>query len=178
MRCAVEVASVRAEPREDAEQVTQALRGEPLQVEERRDGWAHVVTAYDYPGWIREAELCGDSPLELARTFLGAPYEWGGLSAHGIDCSGLVHLAYRLCGTLVPRDAWQQDEAGTEVEEPQPGDLVTYGEPVDHVAFWAGEGRILHATGREGVRAVVMEPEPAELLLRRRRVVRIAVSPL
>jgi hypothetical protein len=178
MRCAVEVASVRAEPREDAEQVTQALRGELLRVEERRDGWARVVTPYDYPGWIREAELCGGSPLELARTFLGVPYEWGGLSAAGIDCSGLVHLAYRLCGTVVPRDAWQQDEAGTEVEEPQPGDLVTYGEPVDHVAFWAGEGRILHATGREGVGAVVEEPEPAELSLRRGRVVRIPLSPL
>jgi gamma-D-glutamyl-L-lysine dipeptidyl-peptidase len=178
MRCAVEVASLRAEPRADAEQVTQALRGEPLAVEERRDGWARVRTAYGYPGWLREAELCADAPLDVARTFLGAPYEWGGLSAAGIDCSGLIHLAYRLCGTLVPRDAWQQDEAGTEVAEPQPGDLVTYGEPVDHVAFWAGEGRILHATGREGVRAVVEEPEPAELSPGRKRVVRLAVSPL
>ena len=38
MRCAVEVAPVRAEPRDDAEQVTQALHGEPLRVEERSRG--------------------------------------------------------------------------------------------------------------------------------------------
>ena len=54
MRCAVEVAALRAEPHEDAEQVTQALRGEPLHVEERRNGWARVLTAYHYPGWVRE----------------------------------------------------------------------------------------------------------------------------
>ena len=54
MRCAVDVAPVRAEPDDGAEQVTQALLGEPLRVEERRDGWARVVTAYDYPGWMRE----------------------------------------------------------------------------------------------------------------------------
>jgi gamma-D-glutamyl-L-lysine dipeptidyl-peptidase len=178
MRCGVEVAPLRAEPRDEAEQVTQALRGERLEVDEQRDGFTHVVTRYGYPGWIRAEHLCGEGPLELARTFLGTPYEWGGLGAAGLDCSGLVHLVYRLCGTLVPRDAWQQDAAGAEVAAPEPGDLVTYGDPVDHVAFWAGEGRILHATGRDGVRAVVEEPEPAELRSRRSRFVRLALSPL
>ncbi len=113
MRCGIDVAPLRAEPRDDAEQVTQALRGDPLEVEELRGGWARVRTAYDYPGWIREEHLVGDTPLELARTFLGTAYEWGGMSAAGIDCSGLVHMAFRLSGRVVPRDAWQQDEAGT-----------------------------------------------------------------
>jgi len=173
MRCGVEVAALRAEPRDDAEQVTQALRGETLAVEERRDGWVRVVTAYDYPGWVRVEQLCGDAPLDVARTFLGTPYEWGGLSAAGLDCSGLVQLAYRLCGRLVPRDSWQQDAAAAEVAEPEPGDLAVYGDPVDHVAFWLGGGRILHATGRVGARGVVEEPEPADLAARRRRFVRL-----
>ena len=173
MRCGVEVAAVRAEPSEDAEQVTQALRGEQLQVEERQDAWARVVTAYGYPGWVREDDLCDDDPLSLARTFLGAPYEWGGMTAAGIDCSGLVHIAYRLAGLQVPRDSWQQEEAGTPVEAPEPGDLVTYGvERADHVAFWLGEGRILHATAREAL-GVVEELEPEELWACRRKVVRL-----
>ena len=50
MRCAAEVAAVRAEPDDAAEQVTQVLRGEPVQVEERREAWARVRTAYGYPG--------------------------------------------------------------------------------------------------------------------------------
>src|ERR1051325_2574929 len=141
MRCGVDVEPLRAEPRAGAGQVTQALRGEPLEVEERQGGWARVRTAYGYPGWIREEALCGDDVLSLARSFRGTPYEWGGLSAAGLACSGLGHLAYRLAGRLVPRDAWQQERAGTEVgwEEARPGDLVTYGpERADHVAFWLG----------------------------------------
>jgi hypothetical protein len=173
------VAPIRAAPADDAEQVTQALRGEPLEVDERRDGWARVRTAYGYPGWMREETLCAGDPLSLARTFLGAPYEWGGLSAAGIDCSGLVHLAHRLAGVVVPRDSWQQEAAGEPVAagDERRGDLVTYGngEQADHVAFWLGEGRILHATARDGL-GVVEEPEPEELRARRRRVVRLCAA--
>ena len=60
----------------------------------------------------------------------------------------------------MPRDADQQEEAGVEVAEPAPGDLVTYGEPADHIAFWLGDGRILHSTGREDGIGVVEEAEP------------------
>jgi gamma-D-glutamyl-L-lysine dipeptidyl-peptidase len=175
VRCALEVASIRAQPRDDAEQVTQALRGDPLVVGDQQDGWAQVRTAYGYPGYIRTEALCGDDPLALARTFLGTPYEWGGLSAAGIDCSGLVHLAFRLAGVAVPRDSWQQEEAGEPVPagDELPGDVVTYGRGrADHVAFWLGRARILHATGRDGL-GVVEEDEPEELLGRRRKVVRL-----
>ena len=174
MRCGTELAPVRAEPRDEAQQVTQALRGEPLEVDVRRDGWASIRTAYGYAGWIREEALCGDDPLALARTFVGAPYEWGGLTAAGIDCSGLVHTAYRLAGRLVSRDSWQQEAAASEVTnaDSRPGDLITYGsaERADHVAFWLGDGRILHSRGGVGV---VEELEPAELRERRRRIVRL-----
>jgi cell wall-associated NlpC family hydrolase len=186
MRCGVEVTSVRAAPDDGAEQVTQALLGEPLLVEERRAGWARVVTAYDYPGWVREEVLADGAgelpapvdgePLAVAREYLGAPYLWGGLTSQGIDCSGLVHMAYRRLGRIVPRDADQQEDAGTEVEELRPGDLITYGEPgeaADHVAFWLGEGRILHSTGREDGIGVLEELEPAALRARRRKLVRL-----
>jgi gamma-D-glutamyl-L-lysine dipeptidyl-peptidase len=84
------------------------------------------------------------------------------MTERGIDCSGLVHMAYRRSGRLVPRDAHQQEEAATPVAEAdaRPGDLVCFGEPgkADHIAFWLGGGRILHATARPGVNAVVEEP--------------------
>ena len=176
VRCALEAAAIRSDPHEQAEQVTQALRGDRLETGERRDGWVRVTTTYGYAGWAREDALCGDDPLSLARTFLGAPYEWGGLSAVGIDCSGLVHLAHRFAGIAVPRDAWQQEEAGRPVApgEESTGDLVTYGDArADHVAFWLGAGVILHATARDGL-GVVEEPEPEELRSRRRLVVRFS----
>jgi cell wall-associated NlpC family hydrolase len=185
VRCAVEVAAVRAEPRDDAEQVTQMLEREQLQVGERRDGWARIETAYGYRGWLRveslddgEGELPagGPDPIEAARAYLGAPYEWGGLTARGIDCSGLVHIAYRASARLVPRDSWQQEAIGESVPagRERRGDLVTYGGAgrADHVAFWLDEGRILHATARDGL-GVVEEDEPAALRVRRRRIVRL-----
>jgi cell wall-associated NlpC family hydrolase len=189
--CAVDVAAVRREPRADAEQVTQLVRGENVEVEESRDGWSRIRTAYDYPGWVRIDTLAEENDpawlgpaqtgdvLEEARAYLGAPYEWGGMTERGIDCSGLVHMAHRRLGHLVPRDAHQQEDAAAPigVEELRPGDLVTYGEDTaTHIAFWVGEGRILHATGRDRVAAVVEEQEPPELTAIIRRYVRLRAS--
>jgi cell wall-associated NlpC family hydrolase len=176
--CSVDIAAVRAEPRDDAERVTELLRGEPVAVEGRRDGWARIKTAYDYFGWVHEEEIAGTGgdAVEQARRYLGTPYLWGGMTERGIDCSGLVHMAYRWLGRLVPRDADQQEAAGTSVAENElePGDLVTYGgqEAATHIAFWLGDGRILHATEREGVDGVVEEVEPDDLRVQRRRLIR------
>jgi cell wall-associated NlpC family hydrolase len=183
---------VRAEPSGEAEQVTQALRGEPLRVEEANGDWSRIVTAYDYPGWIRTDALGhvrGTVPrtwlpepgpdadaVEEARAYLDTPYEWGGMTKRGIDCSGLVHMAHRRTGRLIPRDADQQEEAGAPVREDElaRGDLITYGEEgvATHIVFWLGDGRILHSTQREGVNGVLEEPEPAQLSAIRRKIVR------
>ena len=180
------MAPLHAEPDASSEQVTQALRGEPLAVAERRDGWASVMTAYGYPGWVAADALTEEpagewlppvrdgDPVDEARAYLGTPYLWGGMTERGIDCSGLVHMAWRRLGRLVPRDADQQEEAAVAVAEPRYGDLVTYGrEATTHIAFWLGEGRILHAAGS---RFVVEEDEPEALREIRRGFVRLSPS--
>ena len=183
--CVREVASVHAEPDSESEQVTQALRGEPLTVREPRGDWVRIETAYGYAGWIAAADVAtappgpwlpepreGD-PVAEARAFAGSPYLWGGMSERGIDCSGLVHMAFRRLGRLVPRDASQQEHAGESVVQPSYGDLVTYGpgRVATHIAFWVGKGRILHA---ESERGVVEEPEPDTLRSMRRGFIRFA----
>jgi cell wall-associated NlpC family hydrolase len=84
------------------------------------------------------------------------------MTAAGIDCSGLIHMAFRRTGVLVPRDSWQQAQAGVEIAEKdlRPGDIVCY---EGHTAFWVAPGRILHASGRAGIACVLEEDEPDEL---------------
>ena len=172
---------MRAEPADAAEQVTQLLPGEPVTVHDQEGAWARIETEYAYPGWVRTTWLWaapegrwlpepGGRPLDEARRYLGAPYEWGGMAENGIDCSGLVHMAFRRCGILVPRDADQQEAAGRKVPEPAAGDLACYN---GHIALWLGEGRILHATGRAGVERVLEEEEPQALAQSRNGFVRL-----
>lgn len=90
--------------------------------------------------------------LRMALGFVGVPYVWGGCSGFGVDCSGLVHLAHRAAGLVVPRDAHDQASAGDPVPAPEaePGDLLFFakaGAEPHHVAFSCVGGRMLHSPG-------------------------------
>jgi cell wall-associated NlpC family hydrolase len=99
------------------------------------------------------------SPEDLvatARRFLGVPYLWGGMTVHGIDCSGFVSRVYFANGVLLPRDADQQFAAPSAlpVDRPdlRPGDLLFFGsdaKTVTHVGLYVGDGRFLNATTHE-----------------------------
>ena len=89
-----------------------------------------------------------------AMQFLNAPYLWGGRSLFGIDCSGLVQMAYKLKNIRLKRDASQQAEQGEAVaslEEAEPGDLAFFENEVGricHVGILIDRQKILHCSGR------------------------------
>jgi cell wall-associated NlpC family hydrolase len=94
--------------------------------------------------------------------FQGAPYEWGGVTPWGVDCSGLVQTAFAARGTSLPRDAALQVGcgAGVELDGTQPGDLLFFrgesGDRITHVAFVAEGDALIHSTVACG--GVLMEP--------------------
>ncbi len=96
------------------------------------------------------------TPREIvatARRFLGVPYLWGGMTARGIDCSGLASRVYHANGVTLPRDADLQFEDRNAVPVARAalrqGDLLFFGRDakhVSHVGLYAGAGWFINAT--------------------------------
>ena len=105
------------------------------------------------------------SLVRHARSFVGLDYLWAGASGFGLDCSGLTWLTYRVHGVRIPRDASAQATAGTAVGRPRRGDLLFFGDPVHHVAMfagrYAGRGRMVHAPGTGRSVEVIPTATPA-----------------
>ena len=216
------IAPLLAEPRADAEQVSQRLAGTELEVLEVRSLWFRVRGRDDYEGWVHAGFVRAVAAREIARRyagprvslgcvavtgdgrrrplplgafladdekvesgevvaprelrarfapdpaaaaltalerFEGAPYQWGGITPWGVDCSGLVQSAYGLHGFALPRDAWQQAETGVAVDAApdalRAGDLLFFSSREDrrvtHVGIALGGARMVHsAIGRGG----------------------------
>lgn len=93
---------------------------------------------------------------QFALSFLYAPYQWGGMSIFGIDCSGLSQLFYRFRGIPLPHAASQQAQMGKVVDFMQEvcaGDLAffadAFGEIV-HVGILLSSDKIIHASATGG----------------------------
>lgn len=92
--------------------------------------------------------------VESAIKLLNAPYRWGGKSIMGIDCSAFVQLCAKVAGFKLPRDASQQVEYGTSVNnisEAKSGDLAFFknkSNRIIHVGILLSNDKIIHASGK------------------------------
>lgn len=129
-----------------------------------------ILLPDDTAGQLAEGELVpvdrlrdrfpprGDSVIRTARRWQGAPYLWGGITPHGVDCSGFAQAVYWMHGIALPRDSDLQREVGDDVEVGddwsalRSGDLVFFAEHrrVNHVALSLGGSRIIHASASNG----------------------------
>ena len=236
--CNVSVMPVRSEPFHKAEQNTQLLFGEKVEVIDvnNRD-WAHIQCSWDgYKGWckfsqlapilkkdhkkevkyfagthncklvladseiwlplgsdlfgiksgkirpladaakfkgkkfkVRDARLTADALATAARQYLNAPYQWGGRSIAGIDCSGLAQMAFKFCNHPIPRDADQQAQIGELVDFLQNarcGDLAFFDNKdgkIVHVGILLDDQSIIHATDTSG-RVVIDKIDPGGII--------------
>lgn len=94
--------------------------------------------------------------VAVAERFLGVPYVWGGKTAAGIDCSGLVQTALQATGKAVPRDTDMMEKAlggAVPLSDVRRGDLIFWR---GHMGVMLDETRLLHANAF--YMAVAIEP--------------------
>lgn len=112
----------------------------------------------------------GEPETDLAAVALrnlGAPYLWGGRSSLGLDCSGLVQVAFQACGFLPPRDSdMQAKELGAAKPVPkgpgglERGDVVYF---PGHCMIADGAGGLVHANATH----MMVTHEPAATVFAR-----------
>ena len=108
-----------------------------------------VVIPYDNDNPI------GDKQVSLSKSalkFLKAPYQWGGRTVSGIDCSGLSQIVATLNGITIPRDASQQVKSGVAVNwgTRHENDLAFFENKngaITHVGILTSKDSIIHASG-------------------------------
>ena len=105
---------------------------------------------------------------EQALRWLNVPYLWGGRTPMGVDCSGFVQVLFRMIGIDLPRDAWQQAQAGQVIKKfrnARPGDLLFFDakEDIVHVGILIEPGVMIHSSGKVRLDAVdkrgIVNPE-------------------
>jgi len=88
---------------------------------------------------------------QLALSFRGTPYRWGGSAPGGFDCSGLLYYVFRQQGINIPRVAADQAKVGKPIRtqaELQYGDAVFFADSsgyVHHIGIYIGNGQMVHS---------------------------------
>ena len=92
--------------------------------------------------------------IDAALKYFNAPYQWGGRTPLGIDCSGFTQIVYKIAGIPIPRDASQQAQIGQHfsfIEEALPGDLAFFDDNegnITHVGIFWEKNKIIHSSGQ------------------------------
>ncbi len=99
-----------------------------------------------------------DNLCDNALQYMGAQYRWGGKTSLGIDCSGLVQMAYMVSGILIYRDAVISKNSTFAVREipfskAKHGDLLYF---TGHVAMYLGAGKFVHSTDYKKTNGVMV----------------------
>ncbi len=93
--------------------------------------------------------------LSSSKKWLGTPYQYGGTTQSGVDCSGFVLNVYNDLGYKVPRTSRDQYEFTKKVSssDKHVGDLVFFrrGSDVGHVGIYVGSNKMIHASTSRGV---------------------------
>jgi cell wall-associated NlpC family hydrolase len=85
--------------------------------------------------------------VAAAESRVGDPYVYAAAGPNAFDCSGLVMWAYAQAGVSLPHYSGAQYDDTTHISmsELEPGDLVFFSDPGQHVAMYVGNGEVVQA---------------------------------
>jgi cell wall-associated NlpC family hydrolase len=130
--------------------------GTRLRVLGQTGSFAETPQGFVPVGHLQALGTWYSDPVEVAGLFLGTPYLWGGNSHAGLDCSGLIQMAYLACGLPCPGDSDLQQGLGQAIPAGEPlarGDLLFW---KGHVAMMVDATLMIHANAH--FMATVIEP--------------------
>ncbi|MFT6449126.1 MAG: lipoprotein Spr/probable lipoprotein NlpC [Oleispira sp.] len=86
----------------------------------------------------------------------GVPYQFGGLTKQGVDCSGFIYLTFaEEFGIRIPRTTKSQVLKGQVIDQADlvPGDLVFFmtGYNQRHIGIYVGKKQFIHTSSSRGV---------------------------
>jgi cell wall-associated NlpC family hydrolase len=84
--------------------------------------------------------------VEVAKTYQGVPYRYGGDDPSGFDCSGFTQYVYAQFGISLPHSSSRQGSGGTAItpESALPGDLVVM-DGGGHIGIYLGGNMMIDA---------------------------------
>ena len=130
-----------------ADLVAQAEAQRAAQAQQRVQGMAASRGASFSTGPLPPPGQGAGTAVAWARAEIGKPYVYGAAGPDSFDCSGLTMYVWGKAGVGLPHSAAGQwdDTSRVPISELQPGDLVFYYQPVDHVGIYVGGGQMIVA---------------------------------
>jgi MEMO1 family protein len=131
-----------------------------LELPDGRKGFVDKHQLIDFDTWKKTVTCTEDGICNMALTYLGLPYLWGGASTKAVDCSGFVQSVFFRNGLFLPRDASLQALHGRPVDisdgfsRLRKGDLLFFGSRengnshITHAAIYLGDREYINSAGR------------------------------
>jgi len=124
-----------------------------ITAEEEDEKYDEIITLTNRPlkSWKSNDEKY--MLVKVAKSFVGAPYKYGGESVKGLDCSAYVKKIYDIFDVQLPRSAREQYKIGVKINQENLaiGDLVffktkRYATYPTHVGIFIGDGKFIHSS--------------------------------